>query len=109
MSVAAVASALGLGWDLVNTLAVDAARALVYDDPTHLDEVRHLGVDEHCWKHVRGQGEDNFATILVDLTPHHRGHRPGAAARCPSGPLGEDAHPPGWTSATRHSETVSRW
>jgi len=69
MSVAAVASALGLGWDLVNTLAVNAARSLVYDDPTHLDEVRHLGVDEHCWKHVRGQGEENFATILVDLTP----------------------------------------
>src|SRR5699024_9541706 len=29
----------------------------------------NLGVDEHCWKHVRGQGEENFATILVDLTP----------------------------------------
>lgn len=69
MSVSAVASALGLGWDLVNQLAVDAARHLVYDDPSHLAGVRTLGVDEHCWKHVRGQGEDSFATILVDLTP----------------------------------------
>lgn len=68
MSVAAVARDLGLGWDLVNQLAVDAARQLVYDDPAHLEGVRILGVDEHCWKHVRGQGEDSFATILVDLT-----------------------------------------
>ncbi len=76
MSVAAVASALGLGWDLVNELAVNAARSLVYDDPTHLAGVRILGVDEHCWKHVRGQGEESFATILVDLTPAIEGTGP---------------------------------
>src|SRR5699024_5755705 len=49
---------------------------LVYDDPTHLAGVRILGVDEHCWKHVRGQGEDSFATILVDLTPAIEGTGP---------------------------------
>src|SRR5699024_6480173 len=39
------------------------------DDPTHLDGVRVLGVDEHCWSHVRGRGKETYATILVDLTP----------------------------------------
>ncbi len=76
MSVRAVAAALGLGWDLVNDLAVDSARSLIYDDPSHLDRVRILGVDEHYWKHVRGQGEENFATILVDLTPAIEGSGP---------------------------------
>ena len=69
MSVKAVAAALGLGWDLVNSLALEATRSLVYDDPAHLAGVRVLGVDEHCWSHVRGPGREVFATVLVDLTP----------------------------------------
>lgn len=69
MSVKAVAGELGLGWDLVNRLALTSVRSLVYDDPTHLDGVRVLGVDEHCWSHVRGRGKETYATILVDLTP----------------------------------------
>src|SRR5690625_8040725 len=76
MSISAVARALGLGWDLVNNLAVEAARTLVYDDPTHLEGVRILGVDEHKWKHVRGGGEDSYVTILVDLTPTIQGTGP---------------------------------
>ncbi|MBS7549862.1 helix-turn-helix domain-containing protein, partial [Dietzia massiliensis] len=46
-SVSAVAKALGLGWDLVNDLAVSETRAMVYDQPGHFDGVRVLGVDEH--------------------------------------------------------------
>ncbi|MGC3023462.1 MULTISPECIES: ISL3 family transposase [Brevibacterium] len=69
MSIQAISKALGLGWDLVNHLAINAAKSLVYADPDHLSGVRVLGIDEHCWKHVRGQGEDSFATIFVDLTP----------------------------------------
>ena len=68
-SVAAVAKALGLGWDLVNDLAISKLRTLVYDEPGHLDGVRVLGVDEHKWKHVRGDGNSSFVTVLVDLTP----------------------------------------
>lgn len=68
-SVSAVAKALGLGWDLVNDLAVSKIRTLVYDQPGHLDGVRVLGVDEHKWKHVRGDGTSSFVTVLVDLTP----------------------------------------
>src|SRR5699024_7064392 len=69
MSVKAVANDLGLGWDLVNRLALRRIRSLVYDDPTHLEGVKILGVDEHCWSHVRGRGKETYATILVDLTP----------------------------------------
>lgn len=47
MSVSAAAKALGVGWELVNSVAVEAARDLVYADPGHLDAVRILGVDEH--------------------------------------------------------------
>ena len=68
-SVSAVAKALGLGWDLVNDLAVSETRAMVYDQPGHFDGVRVLGVDEHKWKHVRGDGSSSFVTVLVDLTP----------------------------------------
>lgn len=69
MSVSAVAKALGLGWDTVNTLALSLTKDLVYDQPGHLDGVRVLGVDEHKWKHVRGHGDPSFVTVIVDLTP----------------------------------------
>ncbi|UQE75729.1 ISL3 family transposase [Gordonia sp. PP30] len=75
MSVKAVATALGLAWKTVNAIAVSAARALVYDGG-HLDGVRHLGVDEHKWKHVRGQGDPSFVTVLIDLTPVVEGTGP---------------------------------
>ena len=52
MSVKACARALGIGWDKTNQLALTACRHLAYGDPTRLDRVRVLGVDEHKWKHV---------------------------------------------------------
>lgn len=57
MSVSATATALRIGWELVDKVAVDAVRHLVYADPTHLDQVRILGVDEHVWKHTRRPGD----------------------------------------------------
>ena len=69
MSVSAVAKALGLGWETVNTVAAELTRELVFGSPGHLEGVRYLGVDEHKWKHCRGQGEADFVTVLVDLTP----------------------------------------
>ncbi|WP_240945218.1 hypothetical protein [Rhodococcus sp. HNM0569] len=69
MSVAAVVRALGLGWNTVNALAGALTRELVFDRPGHLDGVRYLGVDEHKWKHSHGQGEPDFVTVIVDLTP----------------------------------------
>lgn len=69
MSVAAVAKALSLSWDTVNTIAGALARELVFNTAGHLDSVRYLGVDEHKWKHRRGQGGSDFVTVIVDLTP----------------------------------------
>ena len=71
MSVAATSKALGLGWDMVNDLALDACRVLVYDDPGHLAGVRVLGgVDEHVWKHTPNWGRK--------LVCHRaRGYHPG--------------------------------
>jgi len=69
MSVTACARALGIGWDKVNQLALSACRQLSYQDPSRLDRVRVLGVDEHKWKHVRGDGSPGFVTVIVDLTP----------------------------------------
>ena len=57
MSVSATAKALGVGWELVNQVALEACRKLVYDDSPHLDGVRILGVDEHVWKHTRKSGQ----------------------------------------------------
>ena len=77
MSVAATATALGVGWELVNRVALDACRALVYENPGHLDEVRILGVDGHVWKHTRRPGQpSSFVTVLVDLTPLVDGRGP---------------------------------
>ena len=76
MSVSAVARALGLGWNTVNALAVELTRELVFDRPGHLDGVRYLGVDEHKWKHCRGQGDPDFVTVIVDLTPVIEGTGP---------------------------------
>ena len=58
----AVAKALGLGWDLVNDLAVTETRAMVYDQPGH------FVADRAC--RYRGSGE---------LVPLFR--RPGTGPR----------------------------
>ncbi|MGC3904291.1 transposase family protein, partial [Corynebacterium variabile] len=77
MSVSATAKALGVGWQLVNKIAVQACRNLVYDSGDHLADVRILGVDEHVWKHTRRPGEpSSMVTVLVDLTPLVDGRGP---------------------------------
>src|SRR4051794_22000300 len=68
-TVAAVARELGLSWDTVNTIALDATQAIVAADTTRLDGVRVIGVDEHRWSHTRRPGEDGYVTVIIDLTP----------------------------------------
>ena len=69
MSISAIAKSLKVSWDTVNTAAAELTRELVFNTPGHLDGVRYLGIDEHKWKHRRGQGDPDFVTVLVDLTP----------------------------------------
>jgi transposase len=66
-TVAAVARELGLSWDTVNTIAMDATQTIVAADTTRLDGVRVIGVDEHRWSHTRHT--DGFVTVIIDLTP----------------------------------------
>jgi len=55
LSIARVAGGLGASWHTVNGAVLDAGQQLLIDDPTRLEGVRVLGVDEHCWRHpVRG-------------------------------------------------------
>lgn len=68
-TVAAVARELGLSWDTVNTIAMDATHMIVAADTGRLDDVRVIGVDEHRWSHTRRPGQDGFVTVVIDLTP----------------------------------------
>jgi len=68
-TVAAVARELGLSWDTVNAIAMDATQMIVAEDTTRLDGVRVIGVDEHRWSHTRRRDEDGYVTVIVDLTP----------------------------------------
>ena len=68
-TVAAVARELGLSWDTVNTIAIDATQQIVAADTNRLDDVRVIGVDEHRWSHTRSGGTDGFVTVIIDLTP----------------------------------------
>lgn len=68
-TVSAVARELGLSWDTVNTIAVDATQTIVAADSSRLDGVRVLGVDEHRSSHTRRPGQDGYVTVIVDLTP----------------------------------------
>jgi transposase len=67
-TVAAVARELGLSWDTVNTIAMDATQMIVANDTGRLDGVRVIGVDEHRWSHTHRPGEDGYVTVIVDLT-----------------------------------------
>ena len=66
-TVAAVARELGLSWDTVNSIAMDATQTIVAADTHRLDGVRVIGVDEHRWSHTRHT--DGFVTVIIDLTP----------------------------------------
>jgi len=68
-TVAAVARELGLSWDTVNTIAMDATQHIVAADAPRLNGVRVIGVDEHRWSHTHRPGEDGFVTVIIDLTP----------------------------------------
>ena len=76
MSVKACARGLGIGWKKTCTLALAACRHLTHGDPTRLEHIRVIGVDEHKWKHVRGDGTPGFVTVIVDLTPQVDGTGP---------------------------------
>jgi hypothetical protein len=93
LSVARIAAALAVAWHTVNDAVLTAGRELLIADPTRLDGVEVLGVDEHCWRHPRRQASaqvERFVTVIIDLTPVRNGTGPArlldltraAARRC---------------------------
>lgn len=75
-SIAAIARELGPSWDTVNAIAVEATTGLLAADPTRLESVRVIGVDEHRWAHTRSAAGDGYVTVVVDLTPVFDGTGP---------------------------------
>jgi transposase len=79
LSVARIAAALAVAWHTVNDAVLAAGRQLLIADPHRLDGVEVIGVDEHCWRHPRGQGSgevERFVTVIIDLTPVRNGTGP---------------------------------
>jgi len=71
MPVARIAASLGVSWHTANNAVLTAGRELLVEDPTRLDGVRVIGVDEHCWRHPRPGSDDveRYVTVIIDLTP----------------------------------------
>ena len=74
MSIARIATNLGVSWHTANDAVLAAGHDLLIADPARLDGVRVLGVDEHAWRHTR-RG-DKFVTVIIDLTPVRDGTGP---------------------------------
>lgn len=74
LTVARVAEALGVAWDTANDAVLAEGRRLLITDPTRLDGVAVIGVDEHVWRHTR-RG-DKYVTVIIDLTPVRDGTGP---------------------------------
>ena len=74
LSMARVAEGLGVAWNTANDAVLTEGRRLLIADPTRLDGVRVVGVDEHVWRHTR-RG-DKYVTVIIDLTPVRDGTGP---------------------------------
>jgi hypothetical protein len=67
LTVNRVATGLGVSWHTANAAVIAEGRRVLIDDPSRLDGVRVIGVDEHAWRHTRLG--DRYVTVVIDLTP----------------------------------------
>ena len=67
LSIAKIAGILGVAWNTCSDAILASAQELLFDDPTRLDKVTTIGVDEHVWRH--GRFGDKYVTVIIDLTP----------------------------------------
>ena len=67
-TVSAVADQLGVAWHTVMTQVDERGKPLV-DDPTRLDGVTALGVDETAFLRATGTHPTLYATGVADLSP----------------------------------------
>jgi transposase len=54
LTVARVAEGLGVTWNTANDAVLAEGERALIEDPTRLEGVRVLGVDEHVWRHPPG-------------------------------------------------------
>lgn len=74
LSVARVAEGLGVSWNTANDAVLAEGKRSLIEDPTRLEGVAVVGVDEHVWRHTR-RG-DTYVTVIIDLTPIRDGTGP---------------------------------
>ncbi len=65
LSITRIAANLGTSWHTVNDAVLTAGRELLINDPTRLDGVRVLGVDEHAVRH-------EALLFRMEVKAHHR-------------------------------------
>jgi transposase len=75
-TVAAVARELGVSWDTVNDIAVQATGTIVAADAGRFEGVTVIGVDEHRWAHTRHADGGGYVTVITDLTDVVAGQGP---------------------------------
>ena len=74
LTVARVAEGLAVAWNTANDAVLAEGKRVLIDDPTRLDGVTAIGVDEHVWRHTR-RG-DKYVTVIIDLTAIRDGTGP---------------------------------
>jgi transposase len=74
LSVARIAAGLDVAWNTANDAILETGRTLLINDPTRLEGVKVLGVDEHAWSHTRRGSK--YVTVVIDLTPIRDGTGP---------------------------------
>lgn len=67
-TVAEVARMLGVSWGTVMAAVSDYGKPLI-DDPSRLEGVSAVGVDEHAWLKSSPCRRTQYATGIVDITP----------------------------------------
>ena len=74
LTVARVAEALAVAWNIANDAVLAEGRRVLIADPARFDGVTAIGVDEHAWRHTR-RG-DKYVTVVIDLTAVRAGTGP---------------------------------
>ena len=73
MAVSRVAARLEVGWDAANDAVLKAGIKALGPLEDRLTGARVIGIDEHVWRHRRGE---RCVTVIIDLTPARDGAGP---------------------------------
>lgn len=73
MAVSRVAARLGVGWDAANDAVLKAGIKALRPLEDRLTGAGVIGIDEHVWRHRRGE---RCVTVIIDLTPVRDGAGP---------------------------------